>query len=229
MSLEIAALIAGAAALLKARGRSDLSALVEHAQVEISPAPEKWSMGSRVVLAHQVVLILDAGAYADIVFDAAKLEAVRTAFASAMRTPETELAELSPVLRLPVIQQGWHHAYRDAPVRQCEREPLNPADVLNGACALLAAMKEREAEAMLARGEISSAEIPGGSLSEHLQFMRYVIHLLPEDHVKAERDARLFGKLKSAVSAAATRADFVVGDIELGIRHSASRERGHSD
>lgn len=228
MSVELLALLAGVAALLKARGRSGLASQIERAQVEISPAPESWSMGSRVVSAHHVVLILEAEAYADIVFDAAKLEAVRGSFSAVMRTPETELAELSPVLKLPLLKQGWHHAYRDAPARAYEEEPLDPALVQGGARALLSAMKEPDAEAILSRGHLSSAEIPGGSLNEHLQFVRYVIHLLPEDYARVERDTRLFDKLKKAVHAAATRADFSVADIELGLRHSALGEGGHA-
>lgn len=226
MSLELAALHAGVIALLKARGSSQLAAKIEHAQIEISPDPERWSMGSRVVMAHQVVLSLDAAAYADIVFDTAKLEAIRSAFSAVMRTPETELAELTPVVTLPHLGRGWHHAYRDVPARARETEPVDPSAVLDGARALLSAMREPEAEGMLSRGDISSVDVPGGSLGERLQFMRYVIHLAPEDYARVERDPRLFGKLKSAVHAAATRADYAVADIELGIRQPAQASAG---
>jgi hypothetical protein len=155
------ALRAGAAALLDARGEGDLAKLVASADVEVVGPQETWAMGSRSVAAHRVALVVDASVFAALTADALKVDAVRGAFAAAMRTPETELADLSVVLRLPSIQKGWHRAYRDAPRQSAEAEGRDPDAVLGGAAALLDTMGEEMGAGLLRRGRLDGGRRAG--------------------------------------------------------------------
>ena len=101
------ALKAGAAALLVARGEGILASILESAEIEIVGAAETWSMGSRTVTAHRISLIVDAPAFVRLSADPAHQETLRAAFALAMRSPETELSDLSIVLRLKAIGRPW--------------------------------------------------------------------------------------------------------------------------
>jgi hypothetical protein len=222
-----AALRAGAAALLEASGERGLAATVAMADVEVVGSPEAWSMGARTVTAHRVALVLDAAAYAALTRDPAKLVVVRTAFASAMRTPETELADLSPVLRLPAVQRGWHRAYRDAPLAAGEERP-EPTSVLEGAATLLDAMGEGRASAMLRRARLEGAEVPSASFPP---LRRYVLRLDAADYAAVERDAALADRVKRAVHAAGTRADEVVSAVDLAtaLHAEGAREGGAAE
>jgi hypothetical protein len=146
----LAALRAGTAALLAAEGEAQLADTVRAAQIELAGAGERWSMGAREVTAQRVALVVPAAAFVTLTGDPAKLEAVRAAFAQAMRSPETELADLHFELLLPGIERAWSRAYRDAPVRDVPAERPDSGAVLAGAAALLAAAGAREAVEMLA-------------------------------------------------------------------------------
>ena len=148
MSHAIAGLRAGVAAILAAQGDADLSTIVENAEVELVGAPDVWSLGSRTAVAHRVALILEPAAFVELRRDPARREAVRDAFAAAMRSPGTELAELALVLKLPGIAQPWRRAYREAVPRQTPERPGDAA-VLAGAAALLEAAGDSEGAAAL--------------------------------------------------------------------------------
>src|SRR6185295_1595342 len=104
VSTALGALRAGAAGLLAAQGEEQLAAIVKGARVELAGPGETWSMGSREVSAHRVALVVPAPAFVALSGDAGRLAAVRAAFAYAMRSPETELAELHLELLLPVVE-----------------------------------------------------------------------------------------------------------------------------
>lgn len=206
------ALRAGAAALLDARGENDLARIVAAADVEVVGSPESWAMGSRTVSAHRVALLLDAPVFASFAGDAQKVDAVRSAFAAAMRTPETELAELAVVLRLPTIQAGWHRAYRDAPQKLIEDEARDPSAVLGGAAALLEATGDLRGAAVLRRGNLLVADVPGGSFPS---LVRYVLRLDAADFAAAARDSALSDRMKRALHAAGTRATEVAATVDF--------------
>lgn len=207
-----AALRAGALSLLEAQGEREAAALVSMADVEIVGPGEPWLMGSRQVTAHRIALVLDPLSYAAAGRAPRLLEAVRAAFGSAMRTPTTELADLSVVLKLPGIAQGWDRAYRDAP-RAADAEHPDPGAVLAGAAELAEALAETKVAAMLRRAELESADAAGGA---YPPLMRYVLRLDPADLALAKRAPDLADRLRRAVHDAGTRAAEVVATVELG-------------
>ena len=105
----------GAAQLLDAANAAPLAELVRAAQVEIAEERETWEMGGRKVEAQRVALIVDAPAYVLIRESPGALGRVRDAFASAVRSFDTELAELGVFLRLQAPHLSWQRVYRQAP------------------------------------------------------------------------------------------------------------------
>jgi hypothetical protein len=212
------ALRAGAAALLEARGEGDLARIVAGADVEVVGPSETWSMGSRSVAALRVALVVDAPVFAALAGDALKVDAVRGSFAAAMRTPETELADLALVLRLPAIQKGWHRAYRDAPQKTAEEGGRDPGAVLGGAAALLEAMGDARGAATLRRGHLEGVDVPGGSFPA---LVRYVLRLDAADFAAAHRDPALADRMKRALHAAGTRAIEAVASVDFAVVSAA--------
>lgn len=206
------ALRAGAVALLEARGEGDLARIVVGADVEVVGPSETWAMGSRSVVAHRVALVVDAPVFAGLAGDALKVDVLRGAFAGAMRTPETELADLAVVLRLPSIQKGWHRAYRDAPPKLREEEARDEGAVLGGAAALLEAMGDVRGAAVLRRGHVFFADVPGDSFPA---LVRCVLRLDAADFAAAQRDSALADRIKRALHAAGTRATEAVSSVEF--------------
>lgn len=213
MSHAIAGLRAGVAAILAAQGDFELSTIVQDAEVELVGAPDVWSLGSRTAVAHRVALILEAAAFVELRRDPARREAVRDAFAAAMRSPGTELAELALVLKLPGIAQPWRRAYREAVPRQTPERPGDAA-VLAGAAALLEAAGDPEGAAALRRATLESAPIPN---SPSVPLLRYVVRLAPADLVQAQRDADRAARWCSAVQSAGTRAVEAVSSVDLAV------------
>jgi hypothetical protein len=209
----LAALKMGAAALLDAQGKGDLAAIVRAAGVELS-GTEAWGMGNREVTAHRVALLVDAPEYVLLTGDVHVLGPVRGAFARAMRTPATELADLAVVLRLPEPGgRGWHHAYREAPMIQLPERPP-PERVLAGAVALLRAKGAEPAARVLARGTLDCAELGASDAP----LVRYVIRLPAEDLAAVERDGRIAYDLCQAVIAAGTRAAERLARVDFAVK-----------
>ena len=218
--IAVAALRAGAAELLAARGEPELGALVAAADVEIIGAGEPWAMGSRAVTAHRIALVVDAPVHAALTADPTRVAAIRDAFDAAMKTPETALLDLAIVLRLPAVRIGWHRAYRSAPPSyEADRPP--PEAVLEGAAALLdaGAGADTKAAAMLRRATLEAAEVPGTSSPP---LVRYVVRLEPPDRVLAEREPEIADRLRRAVHDAGTRASEAVATVELAVALPAS-------
>jgi len=209
MSQAAAALRAAVAALLAAQGEIELADVVRDADVEVLP-PETWTLGPRTVQAHRVAIALDAAAFAGLGAAPERIARLRAAFEAAMRSPETELADLALLLRLPALGVAWGHAYRDSSPREAEHP--SEAAVLGGASALLAAKGDHEAAAMLARAELESAEVPG---SGRELLRRWVARLDPADLARAQRQMGLGDRIRGALRDAATRATEVVASVEL--------------
>lgn len=211
----LAALREGAAALLAGRGEAELATIVRAARVELAGAAEAWSMGTREVQAHRVALGVPAEAFAALAGDAAKLDAVRAAFAHAMRSPDTELADLHVELLLPTLDRTWSQAYRDAPIRDVPAERPAPEAVLAGAAALLDEAGERRAAAMLARARLDAAAVPSASLP----ITRYVLQLATADRASTWQQPELEERLRRAIHDAASRAAEQV-IVEVGVMPS---------
>ena len=214
MSEALLALRAGAAALLEAAGKGALAALVRSAQVELAGQGESWSLGSREVTAHHVALAVGAAAFTALAREPEALSAVRAAFAQAMRSTSTEMADLHVELLLPGIERAWGHAYRDAPARDRPAPPRDPAAVLAGAAALLQALGDPVGAAMLGRASLSQAAVPGAD--DATPITRVVVEMAPEDRARTWRDPELEERLRRAVHDAAIRAAEQVV-VELGV------------
>lgn len=208
----LAALREGAAALLAAQGEAALATVVRSAQVELPGPGETWSMGAREVRAQRVALVVPADAFVMLTGDAAKLDAVRAAFAQTMRSPDTELADLHVELLLPGIELPWSRAYREAPTRDLSADPPAPEAVLAGAAALLDAAGDRPGAEMLRRARLDAAAVPGASLP----LRRYVLQLATADRVRAWAQPELEERMRRAVHDAASRAAETVV-VELGV------------
>ncbi|WP_437777670.1 hypothetical protein [Sorangium sp. So ce1097] len=222
----LAALKAAAAALLEARGDRGLAALVGGAELALAGPPERWRLGARQVSASRLTLAVDAPAFAALTADAARLAAVREAFASAVRTPETELADLTVLLRLPGAGRGWNHVYREAAPPAVAERP-HPDAVLGGAAALLEASGDARGAAMLRRGRLEAAQVPS---SGGVALVRCVVRLDPADLAALDRDGERAERLRRAVRSAGTRAAEAVASVELAAalypRGAAAGPRG---
>lgn len=213
MSLELAALRAGVAGLLQAGGHPALADLLRSAHLELVGAGERWSMGSREVTAQRVALAVPAAPFLELRGDAASLDAVRAAFAQAMTSPDTMLAEMYVELLLPGVERGWGSVYRDAPSRALHAEPSDPEAVLAGAAALLEAMGEPVAAAMMPRAQLCVASIP----SAETPIRQCLVRLAPKDRARVMRDVRIEDRIRGAVRDAVLRAGEAV-TVELGVR-----------
>lgn len=223
---ETAAIRTAVAELLEARGDRRLAAVVADAGVSLS-SPEPWTMGARTVTAHHATLEVDAPTYVGLRADPAALGRIREAFESALRSPETALADLVLVLRLPVLGRSWQHAYRDAPAAPTPDPPSDPA-VLAGAAALVRAEGDADLGAMLDRASLESADVPS---SGGYALRRYVLRLDVADLVELRRDVDRAERARAAVGDAATSAVARVASVELAPRAAgaASRPREGSE
>lgn len=206
---------------LEHEGAARAAAIAGGAEVELVGS-ERWSMGSREVQAARVALVVGAAEHVALQRDATLLAQLRGAFAAALRTPETDLAELFVVLRLPVLQVGWHRAYRDAPAASPER-PSEGA-VLAGARALLDAEGDAPGADLLGRASLETAPSSSG-------LCRGVLRFAAADFARLRRDPGLGARLSEAVRAAATRVDEALS-LELALAlpgESARASRGARD
>ncbi|WP_437588170.1 hypothetical protein [Sorangium sp. So ce1000] len=211
MIAALTALKAAVAALLEARGEAGLSALVAGAELALAAPPQRWTLGSREVSASRLSLAVDAPEFAALTADPSRLAAVKEAFASAVRTPETELADLSLVLRLPGARRGWGQIYREAALPAAPERP-DPDAVLGGAAALLEASGDARGAAMLRRARLEAAQVAGGG---DAALVRCVVRLDPADRAALDRDGERAERLRRAVRDAGTRASEAVASVEL--------------
>ncbi|WP_437974638.1 hypothetical protein WMF11_40815 [Sorangium sp. So ce295] len=206
----LTALKAAVAALLEARGERGLSALVAGGELALAAPPQRWTLGSREVSASRLSLAVDAPEFAALTADPSRLAAVKEAFASAVRTPETELADLSLVLRLPGVGRGWSQIYREAALPAAPERPA-PDAVLGGAAALLEASGDARGAAMLRRARLEAAQVASGGAA----LVRCVVRLEPADRAALDRDGERAERLRRAVRDAGTRASEAIASVEL--------------
>jgi hypothetical protein len=162
------------------------------------------------VSASRLSLAVDAPEFAALTADPSRLAAVKEAFASAVRTPETELADLSLVLRLPGVGRGWSQIYREAALPAAPERPA-PDAVLGGAAALLEASGDARGAAMLRRARLEAAQVASGGAA----LVRCVVRLEPADRAALDRDGERAERLRRAVRDAGTRASEAIASVEL--------------
>jgi hypothetical protein len=210
-TVTLDALKAGAALLLEGKGKRVLADLVRSARIEIAGPGEAWTIGARAVVAHRLALVVPAKAFLDLTRDTGALGEVKAAFAQAMQSPDTELANLHVELLLPGEDRPWSRAYRDAPVRDLPAPANDPSAILRGASALLEALGDDTGASMLGRARVELAQVPG----EGTPLTRVVVRLAPADRAETWHDPVLEEAIRRAVHDAAIRAGEDVA-VELG-------------
>jgi hypothetical protein len=206
--LDDNALAAGVAALLETRGEKDLGAIVRRSIVQVVGRAERWSMGTRDVAAHRISLVVSAADHVWLTSNPRRFATIREAFATAVRSPETEMENLSLVLELPPSRTTFAQGYRDAPVRTFE---VPAADaVLAGAAALCRAMGDEASARALSRAGLEDTF----DTAYDPPVRRFVLRLDVADFALAEKQMTVTSQLVWAIrSAAATPAKMTTAVI----------------
>ncbi len=200
----------GAAQLLETAKASELARAVRTGRVEIADERETWEMGERRVEAQRVALIVDAPSFVLIREDPAAMARVREAFASAVRSFETELAELGVFLRLDPTESSWQAIYRRAPA--WSRPQPNAGEVQRGAASVArAAGAERAAEL------IEHAELEVATVGDAEPITRWLVRLASAEYVIVDADTKLRSSLERWIRVAAQSARGSVGEIAFGV------------
>lgn len=200
-----------AAKLLGAKGERDLAALVERSTLTLASGAEAWTVGSRVVEASRLALVVSAEDFVRLRVRERDLDEIRWAVASAVRTGTTELAELLVVVRLPFVEAPWSKAYRTA---RPAVDDTTPEGVIEAGAALADAYGHRRAGALLRRSLLDMLDIP----AEWGVQRRLVLLVTATDLVACERDSDLAEMLRRCVTHAATRASATVLNFEIRLR-----------
>jgi len=210
MSTAVAALRAGVVAMLDARGKHELAELVSRVDLELSGPDQRWRVNERDVSAQTFACLAAPEDYVRLRYGAGELEALRETLAAAVNSPETQLAELLLVVRLPTLAQPWRRLYREAPRRVESDAP--PADAVRmTAAALLTAQRRADLADMVERAELDQAELP----SSGTLLLKYVLLLQPEDLAQLQRDGLAADAVSQAITDAGTRATRTVATVEL--------------
>ncbi|MBL8741838.1 MAG: hypothetical protein JNK04_12110 [Myxococcales bacterium] len=200
----------GAAQLLDAKGAAALARAVRAGRVEVADDGETWEMGARRVEAQRIALIVDAPSFLLIREDPAALAQVREAFASAVRSFETELAELGVFLRLDPTESSWQAIYRRAPAWV---RPEPSAEEVQRAAVSVA----RAAGATAAAELLEGAELEVATFGDAEPLTRWLVRLGSAEYVRVDKDASLHASVERWVRAAAQSARGSVGEIALGV------------
>lgn len=233
MRLDEPSLISGVAALLEARGERELGALVRRSIVEVTNRAERWSMGARDVTAHRIALVVSAADHVMLTSSAPRLATIRDAFATAVRSPETEMENLFLVLELPPSRTTFAQGYRDAPIRTFETPAAD--SVLAGAAALSRAMGDEASARALSRATLEDAFVTANERT----MRRFVVRLDAADFALTERQVEFGDRIMHAVRSAAatpsetTSAVFLavqlvdvhsIPDVEAALVHALERK-----
>jgi hypothetical protein len=205
-------LIGGVAALLEARGERELGALVRRSIVEVTNRAERWSMGARDVTAHRIALVVSAADHVLLTSSAPRLAEVREAFATAVRSPETEMENLFLVLELPPSRTTFAQGYRDAPLRTFETPAADA--VLGGAAALCRAMGDEASARALSRATLEDAFVTANDRTVR----RFVLRLDAADFALTERQVEFGDRIMRAVRSAAATPSETTSAVFLAVR-----------
>lgn len=202
------ALGAGVAALLEARGEKDLGALIRRSIVQVVGRAERWSMGARDVAAHRISLVVSAADHVFLTSAPPRMATIREAFATAVRSPETEMENLFLVLELPPSRTTFAQGYRDAPRRSFETPTAD--SVLEGAAALCRAMGDEAGARALSRAILEDTF----DTAYDPPVRRFALRLDVADFALAEKQGTFRSLLMEALrSAAATPAKMTTAFI----------------
>lgn len=210
--LDDVSVASGVAALLEARGEKDLGAIVRRSLVQVVGRAERWSMGARDVAAHRIGLIVSAADHVVLTSSPSRFAAIRDAFATAVRSPETEMENLFLVLELPPSRITFAQGYRDAPARAFETPAVDA--VLGGASALCLAMGDEAAARALARSTLEDAFVSTGERTVR----RFVLRLDAADFAFSERHVEFGDRLMRAVRSAAATPNETTSAVFLAVR-----------
>lgn len=195
--LDENALGAGVAALLEARGEKDLGTLIRRSIVQVVGRAERWSMGARDVAAHRISLVVSATDHVLLTSTPSRMTTIREAFATAVRSPETELENLFLVLELPPSRTTFAQGYRDAPKRTFETPATD--SVLEGSATLCRAMGDEAAARALSRARLEDTFVTANDRTVR----RFVLRLDAADFALAEKQTPFGDRLMWAIRAAA--------------------------
>jgi len=210
--LDDHSLAAGVAALLEARGEKELGAIVRRSVVHVVGRAERWSMGARDVAAHRIALVVSAADHVRLASSAPRFAVVRDAFATAVRSPETEMENLILVLELPPSRTTFAQGYRDAPIRTFDTPAADA--VLGGAAALCQALGDEAAARALSRATLEDAFVATGERSVR----RFVLRLDAADFALTERHVEFGDQLMRAVRSAAATPNEATSAVFLAVR-----------
>jgi len=216
--LDDNALAAGVAALLEARGEKELGAIVRRSIVEVVGRTERWSMGARDVAAHRIVLVVSAADHVMLTLNPPRFATIREAFATAVRSPETEMENLFLVLELPPSRMTFAQGYRDAPKRTFETPATD--SVLGGAAALCRAMGDEAGARALSRASLEDTFVTANDRTVR----RFVLRLDAADFALAEKQMPFGDRLMRAVRSAATTPAEMTTAVVLAVRLSERAE-----
>lgn len=212
MTIDDGSLAAGVAALLEARGETELGALVRRSIVQVVGRAERWSMGARDVAAHRIALIVSAVDHVFVTSLPPRFAAIREAFATAIRSPETEMENLFLVLELPPSRTTFAQGYRDAPVRAYEAPDAE--SVLQGAAALCKALGDDASSRALSRATLEDSFVTANDRSVR----RFVLRLDAADFALTEKNASFGDRLMRAVRSAAMTPAEATSAVFLAVR-----------
>ena len=205
-------LAAGVAALLEARGEKELGTVVRRSIVHVVGRAERWSMGARDVAAHRISLVVSAADHVWLTSSPPRWAMIREAFATAIRSPETEMENLFLVLELPPSRTSFAQGYRDAPQRTFETPPVDA--VLGGAEALCRAFGDETSARALSRATLEDAFVTANDRSVR----RFVLRLDAADFAATERDIAYGDRLMRAVRSAATTPTEMTSAVFLAVQ-----------
>lgn len=200
------------ASLLRSSGHADLAAIVDRSQIERCPSAETWQLGDRAVTAERFGLVVASEDYVRLDRDPEGLSALRSAFASAVRSFETELTSLDLFLAVGPSGRSWASAYRSVPVA-VSLEP-EPEAVRGAAIALAEAYGRAWAENVLQRSTFDVAPVPYAETS----LRRWVVRLVAADFVDLDQKPERRAQLEAMITAAAASPTTRVGEIVFGAR-----------
>lgn len=203
-------LAAAVQSLLIAQGHAEVAGLLEGSSLELCAHTEQWELGARAVQAQRFAWVVSPQTHAALHQRPAALAWVRDALAAAVRSPETELAELIWCLQLESFG-SWGQAYRSAQVWSAPA-PTSQA-VASAVVELARAYGEPDTAAILARAELEQGDVPGAA-----ELQRWIVRLTPDDFVTVDREPLRRSRVEQLVRAAAVGPQAVVGEVLLAVR-----------
>lgn len=187
-----------------------MATLLDGASLELCAGQERWEMGSRTVDAQRFAWVLSPQAHAAMHRCPGSHALARDALAAAVRSFDTELAELIWCVQLESVG-SWGSAYRSAPA--WSPPPPTPGAVHAVLGELARAYGETDTAEMLDRAELEVAEVP-----DSLGLQRWVVRLDPDDFVLVDREPLRRSRVEQMIRAVAAGPEVVVGEVVVAVK-----------